>query len=170
MYSLIDLSEFNRIKLALESNGVPTDIVEKSIVQEIFFCTHLIVSRYFNNDEFEFMKLLKNIGRYTYEESLKEDVDGEIKNKFVKFNSGRSKMIESKKFRKGLNEGPGAGYTVSSNRYALQGDVGMVSVKKNDTHYIITATCDFVGTVKEFSAEGYYSGTGEQKNLPIKLE
>lgn len=110
--------------------------------------------------------------RYVYKTEEEENFQGDIDiiDRVLVWENDELQESLNKKFKKGLNEGPGAGYTISSNRYALQGDVGMVSVKKNDTHYIITATCDFVGTVKEFSAESYYSGTGEQTNLPIKLE
>lgn len=79
--------------------------------------------------------------------------------------------VLTESFRKGLNEGPGAGYTITSKGYNMQGSVSdVISVVYTDKGYVIKALCDFVGKVKEFKANSYYSGTGDVDNLPIHCD
>ena len=53
----------------------------------------------------------------------------------------------------------------------MQGSVSdVISVVYTDKGYVIKALCDFVGKVKEFRADSYYSGTGDVDNLPIHCD
>lgn len=68
---------------------------------------------------------------------------------------------------KQLNEGPGAGYTIESSGYSLNGT--LKNVKMTDLGSSIKFECDtdFTGTVSEFEASAYYAGTGKVNDLPI---
>lgn len=72
-------------------------------------------------------------------------------------------LFESKQ----LNEGPGAGYTIESSGYSLNGK--LLKVKMTDIGSSIKFECDvdFTGTVSEFEASAYYTGTGKVHDLPI---
>lgn len=72
---------------------------------------------------------------------------------------------------KQLNEGPGAGYTIETKGYSLNGQINSVKVSKlKEHHYVAYAIdCDvnLTGEVDTYSASAYYAGTGEVNSLPI---
>lgn len=72
---------------------------------------------------------------------------------------------------KQLNEGPGAGYTIETKGYSLNGQINSVKVSKlKEQHYVAYAIdCDvnLTGEVDTYEASGYYAGTGEVNSLPI---
>ena len=72
---------------------------------------------------------------------------------------------------KQLNEGPGAGYTIETRGYSLNGQIDSVKVSKLQEHhyvaYAIDCDVELVGEVVTYKAEGYYAGTGEVDSLPI---
>ena len=72
---------------------------------------------------------------------------------------------------KQLNEGPGAGYTIETKGYSLNGTIKSVKVSNlKENHYsayAIDCDVDFTGEVDTYKASGYYAGTGEVNSLPI---
>ena len=72
---------------------------------------------------------------------------------------------------KQLNEGPGAGYTIETKGYSLNGQINSVKVSKLQEHhyvaYAIDCDVNLTGEVDTYRASGYYAGTGEVNSLPI---
>ena len=84
-----------------------------------------------------------------------------------------TKLDESKSIKEStLNEGPGAGYTIKSSGYDVNGEIIDVKYSEEEGPSYITSKLDckvnLTGEVKEFNAEAAYTGTGDVQSLPIE--
>lgn len=73
-----------------------------------------------------------------------------------------------------LNEGPGAGYTIKSSGYDVNGKIIDVKYSEvEDEHYTnckLDCKVNLTGKVQKFNAEAAYTGTGDVQYLPIKCD
>lgn len=73
-----------------------------------------------------------------------------------------------------LNEGPGAGYTIKSSGYDVNGEIIDVKYSEvEDKHYTnckLDCKVNLTGKVQKFNAEAAYTGTGDVQYLPIKCD
>lgn len=71
-----------------------------------------------------------------------------------------------------LNEGPGAGYSIKSEGYSVNGQINSVAVQKLQEHhytaYALTCDVSLDGVVGTYNAEAAYTGTGDVYSLPIR--
>ena len=74
-------------------------------------------------------------------------------------------LTESKQ----INEGPGAGYSIVSTNYFVDGTVTNYTRDEDGTDYRYHCTVDMTGTCGGVIAESYYYGTEELQNVPIKV-